>query len=131
MADSLGAPRPPAAVSETRQVLSLLRTAKLVSLLVIGPLLSAGGVVAGFAVASLARETELALGGLALALASNPWWGLLVGVPVIACGIVGLKDRRRAWLWAALGTLAMAIAVLTIGLVVVGTLGEVYETIGA
>ncbi len=131
MPPSLDAPSPAASSPETRQVFALLRTAKLISLLVIGPLLSGGGVIAGYAVASLARETDLMLGGLSLALAANPWWGLLFGVPVLGCGVLGLKDRRRAWLWAALGTLAMAIAVLAIGIVVVGTLGEVYESLGA
>jgi hypothetical protein len=124
-------PVPSTGPSETKKVFDLLRTAKLISLLVIGPLLSGGGVVAGFAVASLARETDLVLGGLGLALATNPWWGTLFGLPVLACGILGLKDRRRGWLWAALGTLAMAIAVLAIGIVVIGTLGEVYESLGA
>ena len=121
----------PPAGSEARRVLDLLRTAKLISLLVIGPLLSAGGVVAGYAVASLARETDLALLGPSLLLASNPWWGTLAGLPVVACGVIGLKDRRRAWVWAAVGTLAMALAVLGIGVVVVGTLSEVYGSLGA
>lgn len=121
--------KPPAG-SDAGRVLDLLRTAKLISLLVIGPLLSAGGVVAGYAVASLARETEQVLSGVSLLLASNPWWGLLVGAPAIACGAIGLRDRRRAWAWAALGTLAMAIAVLAIGVVVIGTLGAAYETLG-
>ena len=97
----------------------------------IGPLLAAGGVVTGYAVASLARETEMTLSGPSMLLASNPWWGVLIGAPVVLCGILGLKDRRRAWVWAALGTLAMAIAVLVIGIVVVGSLGEVYESLGA
>lgn len=127
----LDAPSSAASSPETRHVFALLRTAKLISLLVIAPLLSAGGVIAGYALASLARETELSLTGLSLALANSPWWGLLFGVPVLACGTLGLKDRQRAWLWAALGTLAMAIAVLAIGIVVVGTLGEVYESLGA
>ena len=117
--------------TESPRVLDLLRTAKLISLLVIGPLLAAGGVVAGFAVASLARETEMTLSGPSMLLASNPWWGVLIGAHVVLCGILGLKDRRRAWVWAALGTLAMAIAVLVIGIVVVGSLGEVYESLGA
>ena len=47
--------------TESPRVLDLLRTAKLISLLVIGPLLAAGGVVTGYAVASLARETEMTL----------------------------------------------------------------------
>ena len=117
--------------TESPRVLDLLRTAKLISLLVIGPLLAAGGVVAGYAVASLARETEMTLSGPSMLLASNPWWGVLIGAPVVLCGILGLKDRRRAWVWAALGTLAMAIAVLVIGIVVVGSLGEVYESLCA
>lgn len=131
MTDSRLASLQPPAGSEARRVLDLLRTAKLISLLVIGPLLSAGGVVAGFAVASLARETEVVLSAPSLLLASNPWWGTLIGLPVFLCGILGLKDRRRAWMWAALGTLAMAVGVLGIGIVVVGTLGEVYGSLGA
>ena len=115
--------------SELTQVLSVLRTAKLIGLLVVGPILGAGGVVSGYAVAAMGRESGLALGTVAGMLASHPWWGLLVGAPVLACGVIGLKDRRRAWLWAALGTIATAAAVLALGVVVMGTLADVYGSL--
>jgi hypothetical protein len=112
-----------------QQVLGLLLTLKLASLIVVGVLLSVAGVIAGHAVASMSGEmmdSETVLSPPAATLADTPAWGVLAGVPAIACGAIGLLNRigtrRSAWLWAALGTFALAGAVIGLGVVVFGSM---------
>lgn len=112
-----------------QQVLGLLLTLKLASLIVVGVLLSVAGVIAGHAVASMSgamMNAETVLSVPAATLADTPAWGVLAGVPAIACGAIGLLNRigtrRSAWLWAALGTFALAGAVIGLGVVVFGSM---------
>jgi len=112
-----------------QEVLGLLLTLKLASLIVVGVLLSVAGVIAGHAVASMSGEmmdAETVLSVPAAVLADTPAWGVLAGVPAIACGAIGLLNRigsrRSAWLWAALGTFALAGAVIGLGVVVFGSM---------
>lgn len=112
-----------------QEILGLLLTLKLASLIVVGVLLSVAGVIAGHAVASMSgamMNAETVLSVPAATLADTPAWGVLAGVPAIACGAIGLLNRigtrRSAWLWAALGTFALAGAVIGLGVVVFGSM---------
>ncbi|MDA0974649.1 MAG: hypothetical protein O2927_01655 [Planctomycetota bacterium] len=114
----------------TRQVVRLLLTLKLASLIVVGALLCVAGVIAGHAVAAMAGESmdaEAILSAPAMAIAANPAWGVLAGIPSIVCGAAGLVFRRGAWIWATVGTLTLVAGVLLLGLVIFGSLATLQD----
>lgn len=113
--------------AEAAQILGLLLTLKLASLIVVGILLSVAGVIAAHAAASIAVEMDGDLSPPARILAETPAWGVAAGVPVILCGAIGLLHRRSAWLWAAIGTIAAAAAVIGLGVMVFGSLASLQD----
>lgn len=115
---------------ETRQVFQVLGVAKLMSFLLLGPLVSGGGVIVGFATRRIANELQLALSTPQAMLAERPWLGAIAGVPVLLCGILGLLDRRRRMLWSILGTLSFALGALAVGLVFVEVWTHFYSYAG-
>lgn len=108
--------------------LSIVRTIKLASLVLLGPAVGAGGVLLGFSLRSLGAALDAELSAPATVLASTPWLGLLLAPPIAACGVLGLVDRRRAWWWALLGSLAMAASVVGIALLFATTMSAIYGT---
>lgn len=113
-----------------RQVVALLLVVKLASMILIGALLSAAGVAAGFGVSAMSEpmaDADVTLSVPAKFLAKHPLWGLLAGVPAIACGVIGLVWRRTAWLCAILGTIVLVAAVVVLAFAIFGTLVDLQD----
>lgn len=117
----------PSGSRDAGEVLGLLSILKLASLIVVGLLLSVAGVIAGHAVATMGEQMKAMPSAAAELLAHRPAWGALAGVPAVLCGAIGLMRRRAAWRWAAAGTIAVAAALVGIGVLVFGTLASLQE----
>jgi hypothetical protein len=106
--------------------LAIVRTIKLASLVLLGVAIGAAAVLLGYSLRQLATEFDAALPVATTILATTPWLGALLALPITACGVLGLLDRRRAWWWALLGSFAMAVSVVGLAVLFATTMAAVY-----
>jgi hypothetical protein len=117
---------PPVRVAPRTDPLAVVRTIKLASLVLLGAAIGAAAVLLGHSLRELATEFGLVLSVPTRILATTPWLGALLAPPICACGVLGLLDRRRAWWWALLGSLAMATSIVGLAVLFATTMAAVY-----